>query len=398
MGLDPNFGKGGKVLIDVGGSCAYDLFIQKDGKILVTGPSEAGIALARCNPDGTLDKNFGKEGKAIIPIEKRLSPWPLTGGGSRMTKFSFAIGFQSEGKILVAGTSYNGSEWDFITVRVNEDGSLDKSFGSEGFVITDIYYDDHAKAITIQPDGKIVVGGTSFDGGMWNFAIVRYNPDGSLDKSFGEDGIVTTKEGVGNVLGIQQDGKIVIGGGYGGNFLLARYNQDGSIDTSFGINEKTSVPLEMGDGFISDMEVLQDGRIIAVGPSGAHLALMKYKSNGMLDRSFGTGGKVMTYIGTSEVPYSFGIQKDGKIVVAGYFFKRREGGFNGEIIEDTDIILLRYNPDGTTDTGFYEDGEVRTDVTGGSDDAAMSLEIQQDGKIVVGGCASSNFAILRYLP
>ena len=166
-------------------------------------------------PPGSLDTTFGTGG--IVAIGNRA--------------WANALGIQTDGKIVAAGYSSNGSNEDFSLVRYNADGSLDTTFGTGGIVTTTIGSDAYAQALGIQTDGKIVAAGDYYNGSNYEFALVRYTADGSLDTTFGTGGIVTTTIGSGNAwanaLGIQTDGKIVAAGqssnGSNEDFILVRY-------------------------------------------------------------------------------------------------------------------------------------------------------------------------------
>jgi uncharacterized delta-60 repeat protein len=247
-------------------------------------------------------------------------------------------------------------------VRYNANGTLDTTFGTNGKVTTSIgsgsVY-DYAYALGIQPVGmsdvKIVVAGYSSNGSKYNFALVMYNTDGSLDTGFGAalTGIVTTSIGssydAAHALGIQSDGtsdfKIVVAGssanGSKYNFALVRYNKDGSLDTTFGNNGIVTTPI--GSNFDAAYALgIQpaDGSIVAAGYSGNgsnyDFALVKYNTNGSLDTGFGAGGIVTTPIGNDDdKAFALGIQPaDGRIVVAGYSL----------IGSNDDFALVRYLP------------------------------------------------------
>jgi uncharacterized delta-60 repeat protein len=246
--LDPSFGRGGKVLTDFSGSGssdeAEDLAIQSDGKLVAAGSfccgsGGADFALARykLKPDGTLDKSFGSSGKVTTDF-----------GGAYDAALAVAI--QSGGKIVAVGVSDASGSSDFALARYNSDGTLDTGFGSAGKVTTDFSGSgstDQATAVAIQSDGKIVAVGLSdvICCGTGNFALARYNSDGTLDTGFGSTGKVTTDFSGSDsndwayALAIQSDAKIVAGGfsNAGGNFedfALARYTPDGTLDATFG--------------------------------------------------------------------------------------------------------------------------------------------------------------------
>jgi len=215
-------------------------------------------------------------------------------------------------------------------------------------VTTDFGGSDYGFSVALQPDGKIVVAG--YAGG--DFALARYNSDGALDTSFGSGGKVTTDFGGsyhpdGFSVALQPDGKIVVAGYAGGDFALARYNSDGALDTSFGSGGKVTTDFGGSDAGYS-VALQPDGKIVVAGYAGLDFALARYNSDGALDTSFGTGGKVTTdFSGGRDVGYSVALQPDGKIVVAGY--------------AGVDFALARYNSDGALDTSFGSGGKVTTD-------------------------------------
>jgi uncharacterized delta-60 repeat protein len=392
--LDTSFGTGGKVVTAIGSyDYAKSVAIQSDGKIVAAGVSFNGIdddfALARYNIDGSLDTTFGIGGKVTTAI-----------GTSYDHARSIAI--QSDGKIVAAGLTSNGIDDDFALVRYNIDGSLDTSFGIGGKVTTAIgSSDDKAYSLAIQSDGKIVAAGDSFNDRRSQFALVRYEADGSLDTSFGTSGKVTTAIGSRaelDSIALQGDGKIVAAGfsssGRKDNFALARFNVDGSLDASFGIGGKVTTAIGSSDDFVKSIALQSNGKIVVAGISyngvRRYFALARYNIDGSLDTSFGSDGKVITAIGSSEdYVQSIAIQGNGKIVAVGL-------SFNGS---EYDFALARYNVDGSLDTSFGIGGEVITAI-GSSDDNAYSVAIQSDGKIVVAGSSGVvdgiNFALVRY--
>jgi uncharacterized delta-60 repeat protein len=403
--LDTGFGTGGNVITPIGSSNDYALAlgIQSDGRIVAAGYSYNGsnfdFALVRYNTNGTLDTTFGSGGIVTTPV----------GIGHDAAN---ALVIQSDGRIVAAGYSYNGSNYDFALVRYNTDGSLDATFGTGGIVTTPIgSAEDIAYALGIQSDGRIMAAGSSFNSGSnkHDIALVRYNTDGSLDATFGAGGKVTTTIGSINdyayALGIQSDGRIVAAGSSynsGSNnydFALVRYNANGTLDTGFGTGGIVTTPVRSGNGndYAHALSIQSDGRIVAAGSSDNgskyDFALVRYNANGTLDTGFGTGGIVITPIGSGfDIAYALGIQPDGRIVAAG----SSDNGSN------FDFALVRYNANGTLDTGFSIGGIVTTPI-GSSDDYAIALGIQSsDGKIVAAGYSYNgsnfDFALVRYWP
>ena len=344
---------------------------------------------------GALDTAFGSGGKVTTAVP---------GPNSRAN----GLAVQSDGKLLVAGGSFNGSNYDFALVRYHADGSLDASFGNLGMVTTPIgTSQDYARSVAVQSDGKIVVAGDSNNGTNSDFALVRYNANGTLDTSFGSGGKVTTSFSgtsgeAGQSVAVQSDGKIVVAG-YSDNgtvnydFALVRYNADGTLDTTFGTGGKVVTPIGSGDDYGQSVAVRSDGIVVAGyaenGSGDGDFALARYRSDGSLDTTFGIGGKVITPIGLyGDSGQSVAVQSDGKIVVAG---SSSNGG-----MDDYDFALARYLSDGSLDTTFGNGGKVTTDIGSSSDDSGQSVALQSDGKIVVAGSsyngANYDFALVRY--
>ena len=396
--LDNTFGTNGKVTTPVGSSSDYGkaVAIQGDGKILVSGSSNNGgnnddFALVRYNSDGTLDNAFGTGGKVTTAVG--------TGNNGDVGE---SVAIQSDGKIVVAGIADNGTSFDFALVRYNSNGSLDNTFGTNGIVTTAIGSGtDWGHSAAIQSDGKIVVAGISNNGVNNDFAIVRYNSNGSLDNTFGTGGKVTTAIGVaadeGYSVAIQSDGKIVVTGfshnGTNNDFALVRYNTDGTLDNTFGAGGKAITDFGGTDEAYS-VAIQSDGKIVGVGYSFTggynYFTIVRYTSNGGLDNTFGTGGKVTNLIGNASNGYSVAIQSDGKIVATG-----------GSLSTfSSDFYLTRCNTNGSMDNTFGSSGIVSTDFTGTNDDG-LSVTIQSDGKILVAGFSkvgfNFNFALARYI-
>ncbi|BAY77072.1 hypothetical protein NIES25_35300 [Nostoc linckia NIES-25] len=332
---------------------------------------------------GELDTTFGIGGKVTTQFGY---------GGS-----AYSVAIQSDGKILAVGYSYMIHDGlnapDFALVRYNPDGSLDNSFGNGGIVTTHVgSASDSGYSVTLQSDGKIVVAGYTWNNSQSNqpdFALARYNTNGSLDTSFGNGGKVITNFGqdLGYKVLVQPDGKTILVGSIGnGDRVLVRYNTDGSIDTSFGnsgkvngTNGNTAVILSDGKIIVAGAAITDSNSYSASGPL-IDFALARYHSNGSLDTSFGNNGRVLTPIGTSlDTANSIAIQADGKIVVAGYAWSV----WNGSNQED--FAIARYNSDGSLDTSFGNGGKIIAPLSISNNDRATSLTIQSNGKIVVAG-------------
>ncbi len=316
--LDTNFNGNGKVTTPIGGleDGGESVAIQSDGKIVVAGrsyisSSQTNFAVVRYNADGNLDSSFNGTGKVTTP------------GG-----YAQGLAIQSNGKIVIVGHSFIGENDSFAVMRYNTNGSLDMSFNGTGMVTTPFGgYSSAAYSVAIQSDGKLVVAGSSND----SLAVVRYDTNGSLDTSFNGSGRVTTPIGNGAGLkmtvAIQSDGKIVGAGssinGNKENFAIVRYNTNGSLDTSFNGNGKviTSIGNSSNDE-AEGIAIQSDGKIVVAGSSddfnaGSNntVAVVRYNANGSLDTSFNGIGKVN--LDEAVYPRSVAIQGNGRIVVAG---------------------------------------------------------------------------------
>ncbi len=229
-----------------------------------------------------------------------------------------------------------------------QSGSLDLTFDMDGKVTTDFSKTDNdGSSVTIQSDGKIIVVGKTYNGSDFDFAIVRYNIDGSLDNTFDTDGKVTTAFGPNNSYGydvaIQFDGKIIVAGTTTGNdnlkdIALIRYNTNGSLDTSFDTDGKVTTDFGTNGTIGRSVAIQFDGKIIVVGStyngSDYDLITARFNSDGSLDGSFNGGGIFSTSIGsTDDHGKSVALQPNGKIIVAGY-------SHNGS---NNDIAVVRYN-------------------------------------------------------
>jgi uncharacterized delta-60 repeat protein len=269
--------------------------------------------------DGDLDTTFGTGGKVTTAV----------GLGDDE---AFSVVLQSDGKIVAAGYSYNGSNYVFAVDRYNIDGSLDTTFDTDGKVTTAVGSGtDVATSVVLQSDGKIVVAGYSYNGSNYDFAVVRYNTNGSLDTTFDTDGKVTTAIGSSTdratSVVLQSDGKIVVAGwsynGSNNDFAVVRYNIDGSLDTTFDTDGKVTTAVGLGEDFAISVVLQSDGKIVAAGVSNNgtndDFAVVRYNTNGSLDTTFDTDGKVTTAIGSgTDRANSVVVQSDGKIVAAGY--------------------------------------------------------------------------------
>lgn len=446
--LDPSFGVKGrqttKMLVEAPYSqlaIPRSIVIQPDGKIVVGGSAYASVTrdaftLVRYNTDGSHDTTFGTNGVVRIPF------FP-TG-----YEQAYSIALQPDGKIVAAGLAYlgiapsNDANTAFAVARYNADGSFDKTFGIDGKVTTDFTATlDEAREVMVQPDGKIVVAGFitphATNDGFYDFAVVRYNPDGSIDTSFGDGGHTFTDFNGGGDFPqgavLQPDGKIVLAGltsnpnSPNQHFGLARYLPNGALDPAFGSGGKVVTTFGAYSENARSIKLAPDGKLVVVGDayfaSGYNgqndYALARYNPNGSLDTTFNGTGKLLRGAGlggfdsdNSELGYDVVLQPDGKMIVTGQsrLFRQTNGA-------DVDLEVFRLNTNGSLDTTFGNGGTTYTDWaeifflptppdygTGRSADGRLGIAgaLQDDGKLVVAAGiwysrSRQDFGVARYL-
>ena len=409
--LDTSFSGDGLIALSIPGyseNHAEDVLVLPDGKVLAAGQANVGSvfhpALFRFNSNGTPDTTFSGDGYAIIDVP----------GGAG---YFYAMARQPDGKVVAVGAANVGGNFQHLLTRFNTTGALDPTFGGDGIVLNDISaIDDAAFAVSLQPDGKVVVAGhdqVNVGSNVTRFAVSRYLSDGTLDTSFDGDGIARVSLGNAGALPravlVQADGKIVAAGTSSqssGNFgfALVRFNTDGTLDTTF---EDDGIVKTQPAGYqfqgIRDLTQLADGKLLAVGGAGIGASIrptpvmLRYNPDGTLDTSFDGDGIVAT-----DLPHNGGeatglaVQQDGKVVVSGGI------GIPG----GSQSIVMRYNPDGSLDTGFgpaasvVAPGIVATDLAAGNNDGFLSIALTAQEKIVAAGMIGNNGANLtlaRYL-
>jgi uncharacterized delta-60 repeat protein len=402
--LDTSFDGDGLVITDVNAAhpgrndVASDIALQSDGKIVAAGysfiPSTATMdfAISRYTTDGSPDSTFSGDGKLI------------TNFGAEDAVFSVAV--QSNGKIVVAGNKCSNDICDLALARYNPNGKLDVTFSGDGKLITDIGGKDNSTygGLAIQPDGKIVVTGQSFNGVGYHFAVYRYNANGTPDTTFSGDGKLSFGFGVGKQdfgedLALQSDGKIVVVGETCANsdcdFAVARLTATGALDKTFSGDGKQII--NMGGFDVPRCMILQpDGKMVLAGykrvAAGTYFALVRLNTNGSLDTNFsGTGRKVINMgNGSYSLITDMSVQSDGKIVAFGVT----------KVGTAYDFALARLNANGALDSTFSGDGKLTVDF--GHDEGAYGLAQQADGSYVLAGYADNgtqlDFALARVLP
>jgi uncharacterized delta-60 repeat protein len=340
--LDTSFGSGGRVSTDFtpGTDAGSAVAAGSDGKIVVAGLSGGHFALALYRSDGSLDTSFGSGGLVTTDFGG------ATDGGADQAN---AVAVQRDGRIVAAG----GGAVGFALARYNGDATLDTTFGSGGKVNTDVGAGGFAYELAVQGDGKIVAAGR----GDGHFALVRYNADGTLDTSFGTGGKVSTDFGSGNQpafgVDIQADGKIVAAGGIG-DFALARYNPNGNLDPTFGSGGKVTTDFGSASDSASAVVVQTDGNIVAAGNGTGDFELARYNPDGTLDGTFGSGGKVTTDFGRTDNAWDVALQSDGRIVVTGNSYGAAPM---------SDFAVARYKADPSSSIGRRIHPRISTAIT-----------------------------------
>lgn len=392
-GLDHSFGADGRVTEPVGDGRGEAVVIQPDGGIVTAGSraTSAGrdFALTRHDPSGNLDHDFGTGGIAATDL-----------GGADDEAYDAAL-LPDGGIVAVGRTDAAGfTKLDFGVARYRPGGTPDPGF-SGGLVRTDILGGgDQANAVAVQPDGKIVVGGFATAGTSSDFALVRYNPDGTRDSSFDGDGIVTTDLGTASddirALAIQPDGGIVAAGTANDDVALARYLPDGRLDAGFGQGGKTiadfgSDDVATGVALTGAGDILVAGSTLGPGVD-RDFALARFTPGGALDTTFGDHGIAMTDVGGGDdFAESLAVDGQDRIVLVGR-------ASSSTIL---DMALVRYQPGGTLDASFDGDGILTADFHG-KGDFGQDVALDAAGRIVAAGYAGSvagtDFALMRAIP
>lgn len=342
---------------------------------------------------GTLDGDFDGDGRVTTAI--------LSGENKAQS-----VAVQPNGYIVVAGSTISsgaGASTNYALVRYRPDGSLDNTFSLNGkadFGIATAAADD-AEEVAILPNGKILVAGNSAAATGTVFSALLLNSDGtSFDVSFGNNGklLLENVDFIFSSLAMQPDGKIVAVGhsnnGQNFDFKVLRLNADGSLDNTFSGDGQMVIPVVTGANDFAEAVALQsDGKIVIVGTSTSpnrSIAMVRLLSNGLIDNSFSFDGKLTTLIGASTDGRAVLIQPDGKIVAAGHSAEV----FGGP----KDMVLARYNTDGTLDPTFHTDGRRTIALLG--DDLGTDVLHQSDGKLLLIGASGleNGMTAVRLLP
>ncbi|MBK9108470.1 MAG: T9SS type A sorting domain-containing protein [Saprospiraceae bacterium] len=339
---------------------------------------------------GSLDQSFSGDGKLTSMI----------GSGDDR---AFGLTTQANGKIIVVGSTVNGSQSDFAIVRYNSDGTPDNSFSGDGKLVIDFNGgDDEARSVIVLNNGNILISGSASIGNSYDFALVMITADGRLQTSFSGDGKLNIDfNKLDDFCYSMQvfNNKIYLGGqtlgAQGEEFAIAVINMDGSPDLGFDADGKANYNIGPSPDFGTAIAVQTDGKIVLTGYTGSdfldQIATIRCLENGMLDVSFSGDGKIITDIGPDrDRAYAVAIQKDQKIIVAGYTYHQ----------SGNDFALVRYLMDGSLDKSFSNDGIVVQGI-GTRFDEASAMVLQEDGKILVAGQAAqpatdADFGLARF--
>ena len=383
--LDPTFGTGGHVRTDLGTAydTAYDVATQPDGKILVGGWGGHRLVVARYLPDGSPDYAFGGGG-GVVKLPSATGNTNASGPA--------AMALQPDGKVLLAGTTL-GSNWALTVYRLNPTGSLDTTFGTNGSVTLPSAY--RAEALLPLPGGGFALAGTANGPDVFVARFTPGGaPDPTFGPGGADgDGIVTTDFGytyneVATGIVAQGDGKLVVAGHANRGatsldppgILLARYNPDGSLDPTFGAGGKfTPPPANPASAWgeeIHALALLPDGRLLAGGNAGtSDFGLFRFTADGAFDPTFAGGGRVVTRVHPSnEFASALAVRSDGRIYLAG---SANTSGFK--------YAVARYTPDGVLDPTFAGDGTVVVESVAGDVDYCEAIALTADNKILLAG-------------
>jgi uncharacterized delta-60 repeat protein len=367
---------------------ATAMAFTSDGKILVAGRAEndAYFLITRYTMDGAIDGTFGTGGVVKARSE--------TNNSAR----GYGMALQPDGKIVMAGWNWPGTI-DFCVMRFNADGSFDNSFGTDGKVTTPIGSgNDEGTNVAIQSDGKIVVTGSSFNAsGNTDYVVIRYTSAGAVDSTFGTNGIVTTDinsydipEGIAinsttgaiTIAGTSNSNYSLLGNHHTGNgdFTVVRYTSSGALDGSFGTGGIATFDISSGSADAAhSLAVQPDGKLIVAGTTvrtvnNKDVVVVRLTTAGALDASFGTGGiAIENYDGVNsdDECRSVAVQSDGKIVIGGSVdaFPNTTGS------NPIGLMLMRFTTNGALDPSFNGDGKTAANIAWTDNDFGVAIAL-----------------------
>ncbi len=372
--LDSTFGNNGVVYCETNFPCIASI-IDAQNRVVSWGKfNDSTLALHRYLIDGTADASFGNNGQLLLHNDSAIIS---------------LLQFQTDDKIILAGSiphwpNTNFNYEDFYIARFLPDGSLDSLFGNQGRVILDLGQTERVSGINIQMDSLILISGSSgwtiWTISNYDVVLLRLRPDGALDSSFATNGVSitdVTEEGYGSTgssdLLVRPDEKIIVSA-HSSSFILLRYNADGSLDSSFGNNGISIDSFTSLFGF--DIVLEDDNSILVAGEENcfdcpSSLRLSKYKPDGLIDSSFAVFGNYQS-IGNfnNKGFYALQIQGDHKIVTTGF-------------LHDS-LVLMRFTPEGFPDSTFGVQGMMRNQFDGLSCTGNLICLFPNDKITVVG--------------
>lgn len=435
---DTTFGRGGVQfeLFESFNTGSEDLSVDATGKILLVGSTSNQIAMVRYNADGSLDNTFGSDGRvtssngAGYSVSRQPNGSLIVGGVSRgsfglarfLSNGNIDPTFSTDGLVqTVFGPTVDevgaiAVQLDLKTVvvgqsgglmslaRYNLNGSLDNSFGTHGKVtigLGDQYRQLRANSVALQSDGKIVVAGFALAsvGENADFLVTRFLPNGLLDTSFSDDGLLTTDSAgheIAYSVAIQTDGKIVVGGSDNVGFAIMRYNPNGQLDSSFSGDGKRSIGFGQNYSGISKVLVQPNGAIVGVGSiSYANpgtqkgvLAVVRLLPNGNNDLAFNGSGRMLDSSNIQRYAFDAALQRDGSILLAGGSdYTPRIGNLQ------KNMAVTKLLPSGIRDAAFGINGT--SEILFPLSSQGTAITVQTNGRIVVAGHSNGDFAIAQ---
>jgi uncharacterized delta-60 repeat protein len=335
---------------------------------------------------GTLDNTWGTLGRVVTAI----------GSGADR---AYAMALQPDGKVLLAGECFGGTNNDFCVARYNASGSLDATWNGNGKVITAIGTGaDRANAMALQPDGKVLLAGYCVGGASTiYFCAARYNANGTPDLTWNGTGkgitpisTIGTAADLANAMALQPDGKVLLAGycsnGTNDDFCSLRYNADGTLDSSWGGTGKVITAIGTANDRALAMALQPDGKVLLAGLCSADFCAARYNANGTLDNTWNGTGKVTTSVALGVLggyATAMALQPDGKLLLAGRCGNSASTNY--------DFCSARYNAIGTLDTTWNGTGKLAVSLVS-SDDWATGMTLQPDGKVLMTGQCAPGFA------
>jgi uncharacterized delta-60 repeat protein len=381
--LDPSFDGDGKLVLP-DPYVANEVLVQQDGKIVVVGnggPADD-FVVTRLNPEGSRDGSYDGDGTAVVDFGNQ--------------EHANAAALQPDGKLIVAGESQSGTGDAVAVARLNPNGTLDATFdpggpegdgkklltGGQGASLI------NATAVLVQPDGRIVLAAKGYSDD-YDMAVTRLTPTGAVDGTVWDRGRFDA-QAIPHAGALAPDGKIVVAGtkhpdGSPSEIALARFDSDGKLDKTFGGTGKVTFA-SAGDELVEAVLVQPDGRIVvagAAGASGYEMVVTRFNRDGTPDTSWDGDARAFADFDGPSIGAAAALQPDGKIVVA------------GTSLNEVDIAAARFNPTGTPDASFGSAGT--STIAGGFIEIGQAVALQRDGRVIVAGQSAGGAPVVRLL-